>query len=377
MATLARALGAATAADRLRAILKRREAARYFAIDALLESVESGAIAPLRGRWLYDLHQRGGRLARRQDVPAEAFWTAAELRREAARLGEDAFGPLFVALSYRWLSKEHPDPDGFHLRIVAEVVGLYLRLTGDEADYSPLTAAYAAAGLDWKQVDCAIFWDFGSLYQSPRVGEQVALFPVGLKASNIWYGHAQTVCWMQSELPTDFAGASYEVSGWCFVEAAISAGVKVGSSRLDLGKRTDAAMRFAYTHGGGNLDNKLTAVCAGRRSPPLAPKEVQRLLETEKRFTNSSDTSVVAGLYRSFFESIAAAAPRLVFRELAWGAAEAAQLGRVLPRFLQLREVRTRTSEPMRAQRPHTSSLAVCARSWIWAATSSATRASP
>ena len=29
---------------------------------------------------------------------------------------------------------------------------------------------------------------------------------------------------MQSELPAGFAGVAYEMSGWCFVEAAISAG---------------------------------------------------------------------------------------------------------------------------------------------------------
>ena len=61
---------------------------KYFTVDALLESVEIGAIAPLRGRWLFDLHRRGGRLVRRQELPAEAFWTAAELREVAMKLGE-------------------------------------------------------------------------------------------------------------------------------------------------------------------------------------------------------------------------------------------------------------------------------------------------
>ena len=50
---------------------------------------------------------RGGRLQRRQDLPAEAHWTAAELRRVAEALG-DNFGVLFVALSYRWLSQGDP-----------------------------------------------------------------------------------------------------------------------------------------------------------------------------------------------------------------------------------------------------------------------------
>ena len=323
-------------------LLRSNAESNYFLVDALIASVECGAIAPLRGRWLLALRKRGGRLQRRQDLPAEAFWTAAELRREVARLGPKRFGALFVVLSYRWLTKEHPDPDGFHLDIVADVLGLYFAETGrcSSEDSSPLTAAYAAAGLDWRTADCALFWDFGSLYQSPRTGAQHALFVLGLKASNIWYGHALTVCWMQSELPAGFPGAPYEQSGWCFVEAAISAAVKEGGCRLDLGKRTEEAMDFAYTHDGNRLDTKLTAVCAGRRPPPLPPSEVARLLETEKTFTNSSDTGVVASLYRTFFEIIAGATERLAFRELHWGDAEAAQLAVVLPEFGQLKEVR-------------------------------------
>eukprot|EP00900_Chrysochromulina_parva_P025835 jgi/Chrpa1/7886/Chrysochromulina_OHIO_Genome00017716-RA len=95
----------------------------YFDVETLLASVESGAIAAVKGTWLIGLHKRGGRLSRRQDLPRKAFWSAGELRRVARALGDD-FGVLFVALSYRWLTKEHPDPDGFHLGIVASVAEL-------------------------------------------------------------------------------------------------------------------------------------------------------------------------------------------------------------------------------------------------------------
>ena len=82
--------------------------------DELLRSVESGAVAPLRGSWLLALYEAGGRLKRRQELPDEAFWTAAELRaivyaaRQHFGLGteaaKDALGHLFNALSYRWLA---------------------------------------------------------------------------------------------------------------------------------------------------------------------------------------------------------------------------------------------------------------------------------
>ena len=70
----------------------------HFGPEALLASVESGAIAPLRGSWLVDLEARGGRVQRRQDLPPEAFFPADELRRLVEALGDD-YGLLFVGLS--------------------------------------------------------------------------------------------------------------------------------------------------------------------------------------------------------------------------------------------------------------------------------------
>jgi len=108
----------------------------YANYSALIDSVESGAVAPLRGSWLLSLYERKGRIERRQDLPPEAFWTAAELRtiveRAKAHFGDDdtaclaAFGRLFTALSYRWLAKGEPDPDGFHLERVANFLYSYL-----------------------------------------------------------------------------------------------------------------------------------------------------------------------------------------------------------------------------------------------------------
>jgi hypothetical protein len=147
----------------------------YFTLDGLLASVKSGAIRPLRGQWVLALHKRGGQLQRRQDLPNEAFWTADELQDVAVKLG-NAYGVLFVALSYRWLSSTHPDPDSFHLGILAHVAELYLtgkvRGHGEEGGknmyYSPLVEAFANAGLS--KPDFALFWDYrwaGGLLSPP------------------------------------------------------------------------------------------------------------------------------------------------------------------------------------------------------------------
>ena len=56
------------------------------------------------------------------------------------------------ALRSRWLSKGNPDPDGFHLKIVAAVARVYMH---KDINKSPLTAAFKAKGLG--EPDFALF----------------------------------------------------------------------------------------------------------------------------------------------------------------------------------------------------------------------------
>ena len=217
---------------------------RYFAVESLLETVESGAISPISGRWLVNLRRSGGRIERRQDLPPEAFLGAPTLRRLATALGPN-FGLLFVVLSYKWLATWHCDPDRFHLDAVADVAQTYL-LPNFEAERSliarsPLTAAFEGAGLT-EPPDFGLFWDFASLFQPPRTLPEELLFVRGLRDStDLWCGHAHTVVWMQSAVPAGFSGATYDASGFCFCEAATSAVVKSHARRLDIGRRTPAA----------------------------------------------------------------------------------------------------------------------------------------
>ena len=73
------------------------------------------------------------------------------------------------ALRSRWLSKGNPDPDGFHLKIVAAVARVYMH---EDKDRSPLTAAFAAKGLG--APDFALFCALPTpLFPSPRIGGRV------------------------------------------------------------------------------------------------------------------------------------------------------------------------------------------------------------
>ena len=80
----------------------------------------------------------------------------------------------------------------------------------------------------------------------------------------------------------------------------------------------------------------LVEACAAARRPPLAPEEVRRLLEHEKKFTAGADVEVVDKLYRAFFEGVTGHATELDFQRLEWGDEEGRQLAAVLPRFAAL-----------------------------------------
>lgn len=368
----------------------KAEAHRYFDYEGLLESVESGAIAPLSGRWLVELQRSGGRLRRRQELPPEAFISAKRLRALTVQLGTSC-GVLFVALSYRWLTPSHPDPEGFHLATVAAVAAKYLeagRLANRHP--SPLTQALEAAqengGCSATEADFALFWDFGSLHQLPRSGEEAELFRAGLRASNAWcglrvrhagapqtharvdalactrartrskcrrrrsgsasrasvrrYGHRESTVWLATALPAGFSGVSYEDSGWCFVESSMSSVITVGARRLDLGRLSSAegqrALSSAYGGDSFRDEYRLDAVCAAQRPPPLPPSTVETKLRLEKVFTNSADVDAVAALYRGLFDAVAATVDHLDFSRLGWGATEMHALVATLYHFRSL-----------------------------------------
>ena len=322
----------------------RKTAREYFDPEALLESIANGSIALTRGRWVVKHFEAGGKLVRRQDLPPEAFFTVDELRKLVAALG-DNWGLLFVAISYRWLTAIHPDPDAFHLNIVAKVAKLYLK---PESDRSPLVKAFTDAGFSANEADFGLMWDFMSLHQKhvdggERTPEEVELFKLGLASLPIWYGHAETVMWMQPELPAGFGermaalglAETYESSGWCFVESSVSSGVKHADRRLNLGLRTEEAMAIAY--GANPFETCLNEVCTANRQPPMDPDWVAHELRTTKKFTGKGDVPVVEALYREYFEGVASTATILNFSQLKWGDAEAATLASVLPHYVSLR----------------------------------------
>lgn len=334
---------------------QRKGKGKYFDPDALLESISNASIALVRGRWLVAHYEGGGKLMRRQDLPKEAFFGVEELRKLIAAFGND-WGLLFVAISCRWLDTDHPDPNSFHLAVIAKVAKIYLSGRDEyNRPCSPLVEAFKRVGYSGT-ADFGLMWDFMSLHQRPAGGgelnpQEAGLFALGRSALPIWFGHAETVVWMQPKLPEGFAervaplnlAETYEASGWCFVESSMSlggSGRRHGDRRLNLSLRKEAT-EAAYGNSNFPADWCLNRVCAVKRKPLRDPGWVAKELRTTKKFTCEGDANLVDGLYRDYFDSVTSSTRALNFSGLQWGDAEVASLALVLPRYDAIISVRS------------------------------------
>ena len=287
----------------------------------------SGAVALLDAQWVISHAEEGSILNHRQALPKEAFLSLADLV-EATTGG----GALPVAaLSYPWLTKDHPDPRGANLARVARAL-------------KALLTARSITRL-------GVFWDFGSLHQHPdppngvlRTEEQNALFKQGLGCLGTLYSHQYTWVLRLTSFPDGHKAeeqaegtnvAEYFDRGWCSTENAWASLTKASYLSLDLGKMRAGkeyeyySLRYDCTKGGG-------------RRPPLLPSAFAAELET-KSFTNGKDDKpLVKRLYEDAFEEQFGKATELKYWSLGWGDAEAAQLAEVLasgaaPRLEKLR----------------------------------------
>jgi len=181
-----------------------------------------------------------------------------------------------------------------------------------------------------------VFWDFASLYQHPEDGtrtqEEQALFKQGLGGLASLYAHRFTTVFRATRMPTDYPAAfnlptgansaAYTDRGWCFTESCWATLTKDFDFSLDLGR----------LQGGEEGKKAIVDMCTkgGGRSPPLLPEEFEAVLST-KAFTNGeTDTPLVTTLYRDAFVAECAKATELIYADLGWEDAQAAQLARVI-----------------------------------------------
>uniref|UniRef100_A0A7S4V593 Uncharacterized protein n=1 Tax=Alexandrium monilatum TaxID=311494 RepID=A0A7S4V593_9DINO len=271
-----------------------------------------------------------------QKLPAEALvppCDAAAMMLETRGSREDP--PRVLALSYRWLTKEHPDPDGVQL---GKVLGFL-----DEMVLAVFRSREEAATR--AELDIGILWDYMSLPQHPRSATEQDLFLRGLKAINRVYGSRDRSLTLQCIGDPD-GSHPYHQSGWCRFEEAVSGIGKTGSGLVAVGDEVpqgglcfNNAVHAVDAHPGeavlkatglgefaGRLRirymklsplhdwNQLCADMSTSRLPPIHPDEMARLLcSDEVAFTNQSDAQMVIQKYRDFFRKMADTIVRLEY----------------------------------------------------------------
>ena len=142
--------------------------------SAFARLIQKGSFQFIKGRYFEDCWIDQQKFARRQNIPPEYLWTGDE----CVKLWE-AHGPRFMlSISYGWLHKDHPDPEMFHLKRLAKVVKAFKKFHSIDIE------------------DCAVFLDFGSLWQKElvdgvdtRTAEQIVQFKEALDEINTPYGH--------------------------------------------------------------------------------------------------------------------------------------------------------------------------------------------
>lgn len=301
---------------------------KYYSLRSLHDALRGGDTVLIKGTWLHHQWQSGQRLVRRQELPVEAIWTADELVDRA-----DRGDVIYVSVSYCWLTREHPDPDGKQLGLLGRVVAQFL-------EHHPLG-------------DLAIFLDWCSLYQQPRSQSEAASFYKSLANVHLWYVHQVSHVWLltsvlpgkdmnsnNSYLPGTSDGSAwisddkemvaapirpFSSRGWTFFEEALSRMITPRTRVLNLGKFDGTCTSWTHTNN----------VCEASRKPPVVPEAFITKLR-KRRFLDSSDRSLVIEKYAQTFFEILGAAEELSFMNLNWREKDAERLAELLPRCLQL-----------------------------------------
>ena len=220
-----------------------------------------------------------------------------------------------LAISYPWLTKEHPDPDGWHLKIVQHFLRLYFTWRARASTRTTRSACCRRRR--------------GEARRDLPGSAQTASFTRALKNMERWYANAERwPVWRLTAVPPNTF--TYEHRGWCFFEQCVSEMITPGDRVLDLGLAVDDdgacfdERRFFQQLG------KRSAGCAAagwrRRTTRTARsvdrrQDVQRAAEVPDQpggvwrrarvFTNGADALFVKRKYAETFQQVVAEATEL------------------------------------------------------------------
>jgi len=289
---------------------------KYVEFDSIEEALETGDTKLVKGSFLLDLFDRRRVLPRRQAVPDRAFWEPGEIIELARRQKGPRRRKPIVALSYCWLTPEHPDPEGEQLATLCKVVRVCLMYFRSVCGIS----------------DIAIFLDWCSLFQHQgggMSGEQRNAFKRGLRNVNLWYAHVETQVWLLTKLPQRCTAVkAFDERGWPVFERGVSGLITHYDAFFDIGSFTEEGCRSGDTK----------QICNTSRQPPLTPLEFTVVLET-KSFTSGADHSIVQTKYDANIPRGNHRDGQAAVRCLGWADSEITILAKALPFCMSLKEL--------------------------------------
>ena len=297
--------------------LEEKLHAKYYTSEALLEALADRSTALLRGDWLIRWAKEGRLLPRRQDLPEAAFWNVEDLEVGKSIISDvHTFQEITViAISYCWFSPEHPDPNGVQLQLLAGAL-----------------EAYHQSTMQWTTPNTAVFLDWCSFHQSPRVGDEEAMFNKALQNTNIWYASAKTRVWCLTKVAEGVR--EYENRGWPRFEKAVS----------QLAHDQGDAISIECVANGQTWD-AIEKMGKMSQEAPLHPTLFAESLDAKTDdgnhkifFTNGkSDRPFVVQKYQDTFEEVMGSAETLNFIGMDWRDEHAATLAKALPVCARLR----------------------------------------
>ena len=243
--------------------------ARYTEPMSIWEALIKGHVRLVKMSWIIKWSKAGKILARRQDLPEEAFISVDELKALYGDGNRDGVLPI-IAISFCWLTPDHPDPEGKQLATIAA------QLERETEKYGKFFS------------EMGVFWDWPSLYQKDAEGKRSEAEQEGFRFAlhetmDLWYAHQGTTVYMLTELPEGSARkVGYSDSGWTTYERCSAEQIKKvylyeakWKLVLDLGKPDDEK----------------------QRNWPVGPDDFDSMIKT-KKFTNGADEAEVKKLFR-------------------------------------------------------------------------------
>mmetsp|Transcript_110087 Transcript_110087/g.322026 ORF Transcript_110087/g.322026 Transcript_110087/m.322026 type:complete len:616 (+) Transcript_110087:78-1925(+) len=308
---------------------------KYHSREELLREIRAGTVRVLRPEFIIDwFYNTDKPLPKRQDIPERAFWDPDELHPKKLEA---------IALSYCWLSKDHPDPDRYHLETLTRLLELFCRSSYDnvQGDLKLGSVLVSKESLRERQVcfgggadvQVCVFIDWTGLYQDVPAGtrtpKQTATFWRALKNINLWYAHSSTTVWCFEQLPEGVQRPGYHESGWTVFEQAV-AGILTPRDRL-LSVTEDLRKQLLLGGSTGEEPSRhyLELVLADEHNPRgvmLAPDHFNKLID-DKTFTNGADKdTVVKPKYYDTFQAVVTNAQSLQLRGIGFRDSDASEV---------------------------------------------------